>query len=86
MSARAELNGGASSAAASLVTVRVEDVIDPTLTGRVGGTYESPPQPREQAMALVGLLLGGQSEKPVRSRGGEAAIAGGRRTVTLKRV
>jgi hypothetical protein len=64
----------------------VRDAIDPTLTGRPGATYESPPQSREQAMALVGLLLGRQSEQPGEQSRWKAAIAGGRRTVTLKRL
>ena len=44
------------------MVVRVEDAIEPKLTARTGASYESPPQPREQAMMLVRLLLGCDSE------------------------
>jgi len=52
-------NGRAAGAVEALVVVRVEEAIDPALAGRQGAAYESPPQSREQAMALVRLLLGG---------------------------
>jgi hypothetical protein len=64
------------------VVVRVEDTIEPALTEQMGGRYESPPQTREQAMALVRLLLG----RFVHEDGGHqwtAPIAGGRRVVTV---
>ena len=66
-----------------LVVVRVSDVINSALTGRDGCTYESPPQPREQAMKLVQLLLGYPGES---NNGFEACtcpIAGGTRSVIL---
>jgi hypothetical protein len=66
-----------------LVIVRVEDQINPTLAGRTGARYESPPQPAEQACALVHLLLGcpaGPLDGQTRWR---CPIAGGLRTVTL---
>ncbi len=67
-----------------LVVVRVEDVIEPKLTARTGASYESPPQPREQAMTLVRLLLGCATSDPDREDGRwTAPIAGGRRVVTL---
>jgi hypothetical protein len=67
-----------------LVIVRVEDSIDPTLTGRIGGSYENPPQTREQAMELVRLLLGGRcNPRDDDESTWVIAIAGGRRTVTL---
>ena len=69
---------------ASLVIVRVEDAIDATLIGRTGVSYESPPQTREQAMALVGVLLGSQSYETNGEPRWVTAIAGGRRTVTVE--
>jgi hypothetical protein len=72
-------NGCVAGSPERLVVVRVEDAINPTLTARQGAAYESPPQPREQAMTLVRLLLGCFGEP----RGGQqrwtAPIAGGRR-------
>ena len=65
-----------------LVVVRVEDTIEPALTGQTGGWYQSPPQTHEQAMALVRLVLG---RTPAADGAGRwaAPIAGGRRVVTL---
>jgi hypothetical protein len=65
-----------------LVVVLVEDTIEPALTEQTGGWYQSPPQTREQAMSLVRLVLG---RAPVEdgARQWTAAIAGGRRVVTL---
>ena len=46
-------------------------------------SYESPPQPREDALNLVGLLLG-RIEQPQSSElRWTCPIAGGQRTVTL---
>jgi hypothetical protein len=68
---------------AELVVVHVRDAINPTLAGRADASYQSPPQPREDALNLVRLLLG-RSEAP---NAGQprwtCPIAGGRRTVTL---
>ena len=64
MSSQPQPNGRAVAAGASLVVVCVEDSIDPKLTGRTGGAYQSPPQTPEQAMALVRLLLGGHGHQP----------------------
>jgi hypothetical protein len=81
MTGRANGNGHAGEFE-RLVVVRVEDTIEPALAGQTGGRYESPPQTREQAMALVRMVLG-------RSPDGDgiqqwtAPIAGGRRVVTL---
>lgn len=86
MSTVAQANGRASAEAASLIIVRVEDVIDPTLAGRTGCVYQSPPQSREQAPELVRLLLGWRSEQPDGELRWVAAVAGGRRTVTVERV
>ncbi len=66
-----------------LGVVSVAESVVPALTGRKDCTYMSPPQPREQAMTLVRLLLGCASE-PANGDGRRVApIAGGRRTVTL---
>jgi hypothetical protein len=66
-----------------LVVVRVEDAIEPRLTARTGSTYQSPPQPREQAMTLVRLLLGCAGEPAEGTARWVAPIAGGRRTITV---
>jgi hypothetical protein len=65
-----------------LVVVRVEDTIEPALTEQTGGRYQSPPQTQEQAMALVRLVLGRAPDADGSLRW-TAAIAGGRRVVTL---
>jgi len=70
-------------AAASLYVVRVQDRIDGAIAGHDGCAYVSPPASRDSALALVGLLLGGDP-RPV--NGGAAwtrAVPGGRRTITL---
>jgi hypothetical protein len=67
-----------------LFVVSVRDTINPVLTGHAGGRYTSPPQPRDQALALVALLLGrpaGDAAKTERSW--TVALAGGQRTITL---
>ena len=69
-----------------LVVVRVEDAIDSRLAGHVGGVCESPPQTQEQALALVALLLGGRADSGSSRERWVAAIAGGRRIVTVARV
>ena len=76
-------NGAGESSGEELVVVRVEDAINATLAGRTGASYQSPPQPREQAMTLVWLLLAGASEPLNGDARWVAPIAGGRRTVTL---
>lgn len=81
------MNGHANGAGATeaLVVVRVEDSVVPALTGRAPGVYESPPQPRERAMALVRLLLGTAGEPPDSDRW-VVPIAGGRRVVAVDEV
>jgi hypothetical protein len=64
-----------------LVVVCVEDTIEPALTEQTGGRYESPPQTREQAMALR-MVLGRSPDGDGRQQW-TAPIAGGRRVVTL---
>jgi hypothetical protein len=68
---------------ARLVVVRVQDTIEPKLTALTGMSYQSPPQSREQAMTLVRLLLGCSEDPPGEEQCWTAAIAGGRRVVTL---
>jgi hypothetical protein len=68
------------------VVVHVEETVTPALVGRDGLEYQSPPQPRAEALALVRLLLGrgaAPKEHEVRWR---CPIAGGQRTITLEPV
>jgi hypothetical protein len=68
--------------AAREFVVTVRDDVDARIAGRVGGAYSSPPQPHADALALIGLLLGG----PAADDGSERwtwPVPGGRRTVTL---
>ena len=81
MTGRANGNGQAGEFE-RLVVVRVEDTIEPALTEQTGGRYESPPQTREQAMALVRMVLGRSPDGDGRQQW-TAPIAGGRRVVTL---
>ena len=81
MSQQANGNGHAGEVE-RLVVVRVEDTIEPALTEQMGERYQSPPQTREQAMALVRLMLG-RAPAADGTRQWTAAIAGGRRVVTL---
>lgn len=69
-----------------LVVVRVKDAVDPSLTGRAGGSYQSPAQPREQAMALVRLLLGREALAAADEARWSCPIAGGHRRVMLRPV
>ena len=65
------------------MVIRVEDEIEPRLSAGRGVSYESPPQPRAQAMALVRLLLGAVDDLAGEELRWTGAIAGGRRTVTI---
>lgn len=67
----------------ALLVVRVEDEINPTLAGRPGARYVSPPQPPEQAHTLVRLLLGWSTAPLDGQTRWRCAVAGGTRTVTL---
>ncbi len=68
------------------VVVQVQDTITSVLAGHDGCTYQSPPQPRAEAMSLIRILLGRSEEPPADERGPwTCPIAGGRRTVTLER-
>jgi hypothetical protein len=68
----------------SLVVVEVEDVINAALAGHEGCTYQSPPQPREQALTLVRVLLGYTAEPLNGSGRWSCSVAGGRRTVAVE--
>jgi hypothetical protein len=83
MSGQLNGSGRVSDAPARLAVVRVEDAIEPKLAARTGATYQSPPQPREQAMTLVRLLLGCAGEPHNGLARWCVPIAGGRRTVTV---
>jgi hypothetical protein len=64
-------------------TVSVRDAVNTELAEHEGGAYVSPPQAREQALALVALLVGGSVAAPTGSGTWTRAIAGGQRTITL---
>ena len=83
MSHQANGNGRAGGSLDRLVVVRVKDTIEPRLTGHTGGSYESPPQTHEQAIALVALLLGRAAPDADGEQQWTTSIAGGRRVVTL---
>ena len=68
-----------------LVVVHVEDEISQALTARGGCRYESPPQPRAQALTLAQVLLGYTSESHDGGEQWSCPIAGGRRTVRIAR-
>lgn len=82
MSGAAE-NGGREPAG-ELVVVHVEDQIDHALAGHPGHHYKSPPQSYDEALALVGVLLGYASGEPDGCRRWACPIAGGRRSVWLE--
>ena len=71
------------SRARGLVVLRVVDSINPALAGRAVASYESPPQPHEQAMTLVRLLVGWPVVPLDQETHWRCPIAGGVRTVTL---
>ena len=66
-----------------LVVLYVQDEINQALTGHDGCRYESPPQPREQALTLARVLLGYTGEELNGAERWSCPIAGGRRTVTV---
>jgi hypothetical protein len=66
--------------------VEVRENVTEALIEHEGNVYVSPPQDREQALELVALLVG----HPTSVNGGaeqlwRQAIAGGQRSVTLRR-
>jgi hypothetical protein len=67
-----------------LFVVSVRDTVNPVLAGHDGGRYTSPPQPRDQALALVQMLLGRPTgEITGAEQTWTASLAGGRRTITI---
>jgi len=66
------------------VVVVVEDSISAPLAGHDGCSYTSPRQPREQALALVALLLGCAAAIDHERDRWVQPIAGGRRTITVR--
>jgi len=67
-----------------IVVLRVEDEINQALTGHEGCSYESPPQPRDQALTLARVLLGYTGEELNGDERWSCPIAGGRRTVVVR--
>jgi len=66
-----------------LFLVVVGDRFSPGLTGRTDRAYASPAQSRDDALALAALLL--DAGDPLEGEGPwTRALAGGRRTVTLR--
>jgi hypothetical protein len=67
-----------------LYIVELNDQRDPRLAGHTGCTYTSPPQPVDQALALVRALLGypvdtiDAAQQPCRT-----PVAGGQRIIRL---
>jgi hypothetical protein len=69
-----------------LFVVEVQEQRTEALAGRDGGHYLSPPQVREQAIELVELVLGQKvTVNGERERCWRQAVAGGQRSVTLRR-
>jgi hypothetical protein len=63
--------------------VHVEDTVSATLAGHEGVEYHSPPLPRDEALALVRVLLG--DDRPAAERRSwRCPIAGGQRTITIE--
>jgi hypothetical protein len=83
---RDDANGNRPTAAGpdALVVVRVDDAVNPILAGHAGCSYASPPQPRDQALTLAGLLLGCPVEPVDGGSPWTCPLAGGRRTVTIE--
>ncbi|MHB1835367.1 MAG: hypothetical protein ACYCXW_10405 [Solirubrobacteraceae bacterium] len=63
--------------------VIVVDELQPELAGHGGITYQSPPQPREPALALVRALIG-SAELDDHDGPWRQARPGGRRTVRIE--
>jgi hypothetical protein len=66
-----------------LYVVSVRDTVNPVLAGHDGTRYTSPPQPRDQALALVQILLGRPTGEITGEQTWTASLAGGRRTITI---
>jgi len=68
--------------AAPRYVVHVRDRLDERIAGHPGARYSSPPLPRDDALALLALLLGGGA-RPADSGSWARAVPAGRRTITL---
>ena len=69
---------------AQLFIVEVHDRCEPRLVDHAGCRYSSPPQPAEQALALVRLLLGCPTHQLDADQAPwQCAVAGGKRTIRL---
>jgi hypothetical protein len=77
-------NGSGGPISDDMVVLRVDDEINEALTGHGGCQYQSPPQPRQQALTLARVLLGYGGEELNGDQRWSCPIAGGRRTVALK--
>jgi hypothetical protein len=70
-----------------LFVVHVQEQRTEALAGHAGAEYLSPPQEREQALQLVEVVLGQKvTVNGERERCWRSAVAGGQRSVTLRRV
>ena len=67
----------------SSVVVHVTETIAPALAGHEGCSYHSPPQPREQALRLVRVLVGPSRRVLDGRKCWDLPVAGGRRSVWL---
>lgn len=83
MTGTLNVNGGGPSAH-DIVVVEIKDAVNPILAGRGDVSYQSPPQPRDEALMLVALLLGRGEPLPADEARWTCPIAGGQRTVALR--
>jgi hypothetical protein len=78
------MTGAVNGATDERVVVQVKDAVSSILTGRGDVSYQSPPLPPEEAMALVRLLLGRGGTPREAEVSWRCPIAGGQRTITLQ--